>query len=95
MNQQHDNQGRFSSGDGSGGKVTNTVKERQAMRAMVDRRKFESGRTSNRNINPPAMRADVAHLRGVMNATTGKTLAQVSAMGTNPNVPPPKIGGGN
>jgi len=81
-NQAHDERGRFASGDGSGGKVTATVRERQAMRAMVDRRKFESGRTSNRNINPQPMRGiDVPHARGIVAATQGKTLAQVSAMG--------------
>jgi hypothetical protein len=81
-NQAHDpNTGQFASGDGSGGRVTNTVRERQALRALVDKRKFAQGRTSNRNIAPPAMPGDVAHLRGVMNATGGKTLAQISAMG--------------
>jgi hypothetical protein len=50
---------------------------------MVDTRKFAAGRTSNRNVNPPAMPADVAHLRGIMNATGGKSLslAQTSALG--------------
>jgi hypothetical protein len=81
-NQAHDPKtGQFASGDGSGGRVTNTVRERQALRALVDKRKFAQGRTSSRNIAPPAMPGDVAHLRGVMNATAGKTLAQVSAMG--------------
>jgi hypothetical protein len=103
-NQNHDSMGRFASGDGSGGKVTNTVRERQALRALVDARKFTQGRTSNRNINPPAMPGDVAHLRGVAAAaaetgahtvgvhaaTMGKTLAQTSAMGATTA----KIGGG-
>jgi hypothetical protein len=81
-NQNHDQQGRFASGDGSGGTVTNTVRERQAMRAMVDRRKFAQTRTSNRNLNPTPMQAmDVPHARGIVAATKGKTLAQVSAMG--------------
>jgi hypothetical protein len=81
-NQNHDQQGRFASGDSSGGKVTNTVRERQALRAMVDRRKFAQGRTSNRNLNPTPMQAmDVPHARGIVAATQGKTLAQVSAMG--------------
>lgn len=63
--------------------VTNAARERQAILAMIDRRKFEGGRTSNRNLAPPAMPGDVAHLRGVMNATSGKslTLAQTSALG--------------
>ena len=34
-----------------------------------------------------------AHTVGVHAATAGKTLAQFSAEGTNPNIPPPKIGG--
>ncbi len=61
--------------------VTRAAREVQAMRAMVDARKFAAGRTSNRNVNPPVMPGDAAHLRGIMNATGGKTLAQVSAMG--------------
>jgi hypothetical protein len=74
-NQNHDQQGRFASGDGSGGTVTNTVRERQAMRAMVDARRFAQGRTSNRNMNPTPMRAtDVPHARGIVAATTGKAL---------------------
>jgi len=81
-NQSHDERGRFASGDGSGGKVTDTVRERQALRAMVDRRKFAQGRTSNRNLNPTPMQAmDVPHARGIVAATRGKTLAQLSAMG--------------
>jgi len=91
-NQAHDERGRFASGDGSGGKVTDTVRERQAMRAMVDARKFAATRTSNRNIKPAALypstnpnarleRTDMPHMRGVDAATLGKTLAQVSAMG--------------
>ncbi len=36
-----------------------------------------------------------AHTAGIHDATMGKTLAQLSAAGTNPNIPPPKIGGGN
>lgn len=108
-NQNHDSMGRFASGDSSGGKVTDTVREREALRALVDARKFTQGRVSNRNINPPAMSGDVAHLRGVMapaaktgahtigihNAVAGKTLAKLSAAGTNPAIPPPKIGGAN
>lgn len=43
--------GQFASGQTSTG-VTNTVRERQAMRAMVDKRKFAQGRTSNRNLAP-------------------------------------------
>lgn len=34
-----------------------------------------------------------AHTLGVHAATTGRTLAQESAAGTNPNIPPPTIGG--
>jgi hypothetical protein len=66
--------------------VTRTVRERQAMRAMTDARKFLAARTSNRNINPPAMypntnpnarmeRTDMPHHRGVDAATLGKKLA--------------------
>jgi hypothetical protein len=63
--------------------VTRAAREVQAMRALVDARKFAAGRTSNRNINPPVMPGDVAHLRGIMAATTGKSLslAQTSALG--------------
>jgi hypothetical protein len=106
-NQNHDQQGRFASGDDSGGngKVTNTVRERQAMRAMTDARKFAQTRTSNRNLNPTPMhpmldptkrgeRADVPHLRGVNAATSGKTLADVSALGTTQGAPLPKTPGG-
>jgi hypothetical protein len=47
--------GQFSSGQTSTG-VTNTVRERQAMRAMTDKRKFAQGRTSIRGIEPtPSM----------------------------------------
>jgi len=81
MNPAHDEKGRFAPGQTSTG-VTNTVRERQAMRAMVDRRKFAQTRTSNRNLNPTPMQAmDVPHARGIVAATKGKTLAQVSAMG--------------
>ena len=34
-----------------------------------------------------------AHTSGIHKATKGKTLAQLSAAGTNPNIPPPTIGG--
>jgi hypothetical protein len=34
-----------------------------------------------------------AHTKGIHKAVTGKTLAQLSAAGTNPNIPPPQIGG--
>jgi hypothetical protein len=93
MNNSHDEKGRFAPGKTSTG-VTNTVRERQAMRAMVDRRKFAQTRTSNRNLNPTPMRAmDIPHTRGIVAATQGKTLAQTSAAGTNQSMPPPKIGG--
>jgi hypothetical protein len=105
-NQNHDQAGRFASGDDSGGngKVTNTVRERQAMRAMTDARKFAQVRTSNRNLNPTPMhprlnpnwrgeRADVPHMRGIANATNNKTLADVSALGTTQGAPLPKTPG--
>jgi hypothetical protein len=90
--------GQFSSGDGSGGTVTATVRERQAMRAMTDQRKLHQNRTSIRNLNPVPMhpmtnpnmrgeRADVPHMRGVNAATSGKTLADVSALGTTQGAP--------
>jgi hypothetical protein len=34
-----------------------------------------------------------AHTAGIHQATMGRTLAQTSAAGTNPAIPPPKIGG--
>jgi hypothetical protein len=34
-----------------------------------------------------------AHTAGIHAATAGNTLAQLSAAGTNPAIPPPKIGG--
>jgi hypothetical protein len=87
LNQSHDAQGRFASGDGSGGKVTNAVKETQALRALADARKFRPDRTSIRNIKPPVMyagtvkpgqrgeRVDLpAHSMGVHNATFAKSL---------------------
>ena len=40
--------------------ITLAARERQAMRAMVDARKYLAARTSNRNIKPPAMYADAA-----------------------------------
>ena len=44
------------------------------MRAMVDRRKFAQGRTSNRNINPQPMRGiDVPHARGIVAANIAST----------------------
>jgi hypothetical protein len=49
--------GQFTSGDGSGGKVTNAVKETQKLRLLADARKFRPDRTSIRGINPPAMTA--------------------------------------
>ena len=92
-NPNHMPDGKFGPGQTSLG-VTNTVRERQAMRAMVDKRKFAQTRTSNRNLNPPPMRGmDVPHARGIVAATQGKTLAQTSAAGTNQNMAPPKIGG--
>ena len=74
MNNSHDEKGRFAPGQTSIG-VTNTVRERQALRAMVDKRKFAQTRTSNRNLAPTPMRAmDIPHTRGIVAATHGKTL---------------------
>jgi hypothetical protein len=62
-NPNHDEKGKFATGQTSTG-VTNTVRERQALRAMVDRRRLgidakgnhQPGRTSNRNLDPtPSM----------------------------------------
>lgn len=60
-NQNHDSVGRFSSGDDSGGngKVTNTVRESVALRAMTDMRKFKQTRTSNRYLDPASMHARI------------------------------------
>jgi hypothetical protein len=75
MNNQHDDKGRFAATGQTSIGVTNTVRERQAMRAMVDKRKFAQTRTSNRNLAPTPMRAmDVPHARGVVAATHGKSL---------------------
>lgn len=40
--------------------VTRAARERIAMRALVDRRKFMPTRTSNRNLSPPVLFADAA-----------------------------------
>ncbi len=89
--------------------VTRAAREIQAMRAVTDQRKLHANRTSTRNIDPATMhpaanpnqrgeRIDVgniapAHMRGVINATQGKTLAAVSALGTNQSQPLPTIKG--
>jgi len=89
MNQNHDEKGRFASGGGSGGGLTNAAKERVALRALADARKFAPTRTSIRGINPPALYASTnpnerlqrtdmpavpAHMRGIHAATAGKSL---------------------
>jgi len=57
------------------------------------------GDTLYRALKPPSMipgyPASGAHTVALHQATAGKTLAQLSAAGTNPAIPPPKIGGGN
>jgi hypothetical protein len=61
-----DAKGHGSDARGAGGQfqtstgITKAARERQAMRAMTDARKFLAARTSNRNIAPPAMYADAA-----------------------------------
>lgn len=86
-NPNHGPDGKFASGQSSTG-VTRTARERQAILAMIDKRKFAPGRTSNRNITPNAdavarqrIQSMGLHSIGIHNATAGKTLAQVSAMG--------------
>jgi hypothetical protein len=68
--------------------ISKAAQERVALRQLVDARKFLAARTSNRNIDPPAMYADAAlagrntrmertdmpHHRGVDAATLGKKL---------------------
>lgn len=108
-NPNHGSDGKFTSGS-SGGRYSKTVAERNAMRAMVDKRRFDPGRTSNRSMAPegrqfvrpvaenPLMglaRATGLHTLGIHQATSGRTLAQTSAAGTNQAFPPPKINGGS
>lgn len=52
-------------------------------------RTFDFGPAARYMENTPAP----AHQTGVETATAGKTLAQVSAEGTNPAMPQPKLGG--
>ena len=105
-NPNHDSKGRFASTDGASGPMT-AKQERVALRMLADKRKFEPGRQSNRNVGTkPSLATRFArhqaggggggggsggggqgggippHMRGVHNATRGKTLAEVSAMPT-------------
>lgn len=78
--------GRFQTSTG----VTRAARERQAILAMIDRRKFAPTRTSNRNLVPNAdavarqrIQSMGLHTAGIHAATAGKslTLAQTSALG--------------
>jgi hypothetical protein len=89
MNNSHDEKGRFAASGQTSTGITKAARERVAMRAMADARKYLAARTSIRNINPPAMypnknpnarmeRTDMPippHGRGIANATRGKSLS--------------------
>jgi hypothetical protein len=90
--QARDENGRFASG-GQG--PSQARAERVALNQRLDAR----NRSLTYGFGPKARTMEntptPAHGAGIDMATAGKTIAQLSAAGTNPNIPPPKIGGGN
>jgi len=85
--QARDERGRFASG-GQG--PSQSRAERVALNQRLDAR----NRSLTYGFGPKArtMENKPAHTAGIETATAGKTLAQLSAAGTNPAIPPPKIG---
>jgi hypothetical protein len=72
----------------TGAKLTNAARERIAMRAMADRRTIQTRpgtpAHSVHGVTPYVVKSvstDVPHSRGIVAATAGKTLAQVSSAG--------------
>jgi hypothetical protein len=89
--QARDERGRFASG-GQG--QSQARAERVALNQRLDAR----NRSLTYGFGPKARTMEnkealAAHTSGIESAVNGKTLAQLSAEGTNPAIPPPKIGG--
>lgn len=90
QDQARDDHGRWTSG-GQGpsqrrGEIVRLNQRLDARRYGVTR---DFGPAARYVENKPAP----AHGAAIAKATGGKTLAQLSAAGTNPAMPPPKIGG--
>ena len=89
--QARDDHGRFASG-GQG--PSQAKAERVALNQRLDARNrsltYGFGPKARTMENTPA---PAVHTAGIESAVNGKTLAQISAEGTNPAIPPPKIGG--
>ena len=92
QDQARDSHGRFASGgQGPSQRRAEIIALNQRLDARNRSRTFGFGPAARTIENTPAPAG--AHTTGIETATTGKTLAQLSAMGTNPNIPPPKLGG--